>query len=81
MNKQNNLHSLLLLDIKVKEQSAENIAKGIPIFEPPRFMSIKECIQQLRQVESDRKEGIMTDDCWAVGLARVGQDDQWFVLQ
>ena len=30
------LHTLCLLDIKVKEQSDENLAKGKKIYEPPR---------------------------------------------
>ena len=32
-------HTLCLLDIKVKEQSEENLARGRKIYEPPRFMS------------------------------------------
>lgn len=35
----NNLHTLVLLDIKVKEISEENLARGKKIYEPPRFMS------------------------------------------
>ncbi|KAG0144686.1 hypothetical protein CROQUDRAFT_94719 [Cronartium quercuum f. sp. fusiforme G11] len=41
------LHTLLLLDIKVKEQSEENLARGRKIYEPPRFMSIPTAINQL----------------------------------
>jgi diphthine synthase len=33
------LHTLVLLDIKVKEVSEENLARGREIFEPPRFMT------------------------------------------
>jgi len=50
------LHSLLLLDIKVKEQSIENLARGRKIYEPPRFMSIAQCIDQLYEVEELRQE-------------------------
>ena len=32
------LHTLCLLDIKVKEQTVENLMKGNKIFEPPRYM-------------------------------------------
>lgn len=39
INISNNLHTLVLLDIKVKEISEENLARGKKIFEPPRFMS------------------------------------------
>ena len=38
-NHDHKLHSLLLLDIKVKEISEENLARGKKIYEPPRFMS------------------------------------------
>ena len=38
-NLERGLHTLCLLDIKVKEQSDENLARGRKIFEPPRFMS------------------------------------------
>ncbi|KAH9813305.1 tetrapyrrole methylase [Melampsora americana] len=41
------LHTLLLLDIKVKEQSEENLARGRKIYEPPRFMSVPTAISQL----------------------------------
>ncbi|KAK4705741.1 hypothetical protein P7C70_g443, partial [Phenoliferia sp. Uapishka_3] len=41
------LHTLCLLDIKVKEQSEENLARGRKIFEPPRFMSVPCAIAQL----------------------------------
>lgn len=38
-NVDHNLHTLVLLDIKVKEVSEENLARGKMIYEPPRFMS------------------------------------------
>ncbi|KAF9508226.1 hypothetical protein BS47DRAFT_1377760 [Hydnum rufescens UP504] len=33
------LHTLVLLDIKVKEQSEEDLARGRKIFQPPRYMT------------------------------------------
>lgn len=39
-NQKRDLHTLLLLDIKVKEISEENIIKGKKIYEPPRYMTI-----------------------------------------
>ncbi len=42
-NKKSNLHTLILLDIKVKERSEENILKNKKIYEPPRFMDCKTC--------------------------------------
>jgi diphthamide biosynthesis methyltransferase len=31
--------------------------RGRKVYEPPRFMSIKQCIEQLLEVEEKRKEG------------------------
>jgi len=36
VNKKAGMHTLALLDIKVKEQSEENMARGRKIYEPPR---------------------------------------------
>ena len=41
------LHTLVLVDIKVKERTEENILKDKKIYEPPKFMSIAECVSQL----------------------------------
>ncbi len=73
------LHTLCLLDIKVKEQSKENLAKGIEIFEPPRFMTVNESIRQLLECEENKGEGICKPTAWAIGLARVGQETQRIV--
>ena len=37
-------------DIKVKEQTVENMMKNRPIFEPPRFMSNQQAAEQLMEV-------------------------------
>lgn len=37
-------------DIKVKEQTVENLMKGRPIFEPPRYMTVNQAAQQLMEV-------------------------------
>jgi len=63
-------------DIKVKEQSIENLIKGRKIFEPPRYMTVAQCCQQLMEVEESKQGGFCTPDSLAVGLARVGCDDQ-----
>jgi len=78
-NMQNNFHTLCLLDIKVKEQSFENMAKGIKVYEPPRFMTIKQCIEQLLEVEDKRKENVYSRDSLAFGVARLGQSSQRIV--
>eukprot|EP01112_Ceratiomyxa_fruticulosa_P007180 TRINITY_DN1852_c0_g1_i2.p2 TRINITY_DN1852_c0_g1~~TRINITY_DN1852_c0_g1_i2.p2 ORF type:complete len:120 (-),score=25.65 TRINITY_DN1852_c0_g1_i2:29-388(-) len=73
---QASLHTLCLLDIKVKEQSIENMLRGKKVYEPPRFMTVNQCIEQLLYIESERKEKVYTEDTLCIGLARVGQDDQ-----
>ena len=44
-NRKNNLHTLVLLDIKVKERTEENLFKNKKIYEPPRFMDCKTCVE------------------------------------
>lgn len=74
------LHTLVLLDIKVKEQSLENMARGRKIYEPPRYMTVAQCAQQMIEIEEDvKKEGVYTRDSLAVGVARVGAMDQKIV--
>lgn len=53
------LHTLCLLDIKVKEQSEENMARGRKIYEAPRYMSVNRAVEQLLEVEQKRQEGGM----------------------
>ncbi|KAG7449937.1 Diphthine synthase [Guyanagaster necrorhizus] len=67
------LHTLVLLDIKVKEQSEENLARGRKIYEPPRYMSIRQAVSQLIEIESVRQTGTLSPDTTlAVALSRVG---------
>jgi diphthine synthase len=40
-NRKSGLHTLVLVDIKVKERTEENILKDRKIYEPPRFMTIR----------------------------------------
>lgn len=78
-NMASKFHTMCLLDIKVKEQSEENMAKGLKIYEPPRFMTIKQCIEQLLEVEAKREEKVVSEDTLAIGMARVGQESQQIV--
>ena len=39
------LHTLCLLDIKVKEQTIENLMKGNKIYEKPRYMKTHQVTQ------------------------------------
>lgn len=58
-------------DIKVKEQSVENLMRGRKIYEPPRFMTVRQCCQQLMEVEAGKQLGLCGPDTRAFGLARV----------
>jgi len=70
------LHTLCLLDIKVKEQSEENLARGRRIYEPPRYMSVNLAVEQLLLIEDKRKGNVYNKNSLAVGIARLGSDDQ-----
>jgi diphthine synthase len=74
------LHTLVLLDIKVKEQSLENMARGRKIYEPPRYMTVAQCAQQMLEVEEEiKKEGVYGRESLAVGVARVGAENEKIV--
>lgn len=77
-NRKIGLHTLVLLDIKVKEQSIENMARGRLIYEPPRYMSISECCQQLLEIENTRKTEAYTPDTPVVAISRLGSASQEF---
>lgn len=51
-NRKQGLHTLCLLDIKVKEPTEESLARGRKVYQPPRFMSIATAISQLLELES-----------------------------
>lgn len=70
------LHTLCLLDIKVKEISDENLARGKKIYEPPRFMTVNEALLQIKECEDIEACGVAMSNSLIVGLARVGAPDQ-----
>lgn len=79
-NRRNGMHTLCLLDIKVKEQSMENLMRGKKIYEPPRYMTVNDAADQLLTVIQNRRlkeeELDITENTVCVGLARVGAVDQ-----
>ncbi|XP_047443540.1 diphthine methyl ester synthase [Mugil cephalus] len=82
-NRRAGLHTLCLLDIKVKEQTVENMMRGKKIYEPPRFMTVGQAADQLIQIIRRRREegeegeeGGLTEDTVCVGVARLGSEDQ-----
>lgn len=78
-NRRSGLHTLLLLDIKVKEISNENLARGRNIYEPPRFMTVNQAVEQLLAVEARHKGGAVDKDAIAIGVARIGSGSQQIV--
>uniref|UniRef100_A0A224YVN1 diphthine methyl ester synthase n=1 Tax=Rhipicephalus zambeziensis TaxID=60191 RepID=A0A224YVN1_9ACAR len=82
-NRKRGLHTLCLLDIKMKEKSIENLIKGRDVYEPPRFMTVAEAASQLIEILQVKKsEGVPAselaydEDSACVGLARVGMETQ-----
>ena len=76
-NRAGGLHTLCLLDIKVKEPDLAAMVRGGGLrYEPPRFMTVAQAAAQLLAVEARRGEGVCGPEALAVGLARVGRDDQ-----
>lgn len=77
-NRKIGLHTLVLLDIKVKEQSIENMARGRLIYEPPRYMDIQTAASQLLEIEEKRGEQCYTPNTPAVAISRLGAPTQSF---
>lgn len=76
-NRKQGLHTLCLLDIKVKEPDYDKVCKGLGMsYLPPRYMTCKMCIEQLLEVEAKYKEGVCLEDSMCVGMARIGRVDQ-----
>ncbi|AET38427.1 diphthine synthase Ecym_2725 [Eremothecium cymbalariae DBVPG len=71
-NRKIGLHTLVLLDIKVKEQNYENMARGRLIYEPPRYMSISQCCEQLLEVDESKGTKAYTADTPCVAISRLG---------
>lgn len=78
-NSQGGMHSLCLLDIKMKEPDPEAMCMGKMRFLPPRFMTVNTAVAQLLEVEEKLGRGYATPDTQAVGMARLGQPDQSIV--
>ena len=75
-----NFHTLVLLDIKVKEISEENLIKGNKIYEKPKFMSVNEGLNELieasEKCEKEEYRGVIGLESLCFGLARIGSETQ-----
>lgn len=56
-NRAAGLHTLCLLDIRVREPTEASLARGRPVYEPPRYMSAQLAAKQLLEVEASRGGG------------------------
>lgn len=54
--------------------------RGRKIYEPPRFMTVRQCCQQLMEVEAGKQLGLCGPDTRAFGLARVVCDGLFLSL-
>lgn len=84
MNYDRKLHTLCLLDIKVKEPTLESLTRKKKEFMPPKFMSVSEAVIQLLEIiknrEDDKSTSTIESTSIAVGLARVGSQSQKIVV-
>lgn len=78
-NQERNLHTLVLLDIKVKEQSEEDLIRGRLIFQPPRFMTISQAASQI--LEASASKGGLTESSQVFGVIRLGCTDQKIIVK
>ena len=79
-NKDGGMHTLCLLDIKVKEADYNAMATGGKLkYLPPRFMTINTAIDQLLEVENLKGLGACVESDYGVGMARLGQPTQKIV--
>jgi diphthine synthase len=75
-------HTLVLGDIKVREQSQEDMARGVERYQAPRFMLIPQLITQLLSASQhhqglDINHAVLSPDkTLAVALCRMGTDSE-----
>lgn len=77
-NRKIGLHTLLLLDIKVKEPNIAALMRGRVEYDPPRYMAVDTCAQQLLEVEENRNEQAYTKDTPCIAVSRLGSPGQKF---
>lgn len=85
-NRQMNLHTLCLLDVKVEEPTSKSLMGKEKEYTPPTFMTVSEAAERLNEILRRRrnektveKEFALKDSSLVIGLARVGWDDQRIV--
>lgn len=80
INYLNDFHTLVLLDIKVKEISEENLLRGKKIYEKPRFMTVNCALEELLEAsekcDKEEHKGLINENSLCYGVARIGGKDQ-----
>jgi diphthine synthase len=54
--------------------------RGKALFEPPRFMTVSQAVEQLEEVEKAEGAGCFAGEVKLVGVARVGKENQTIVF-
>jgi len=83
-NKKRGLHTLCLLDIKVKEPNLEAMMRGKVLYDPPRFMTVAQAAEQLLEIVASRENSALKSSDRCVGVARIGSPTQkivWCTLE
>ncbi len=75
-NLQNGLHTLCLLDIKVAEPTKNDLALQNYVAQGPKFMTIKQAIEQLLEIERIQQKKIINLQTKLIGVARLGTKKQ-----
>lgn len=81
-NRNGNLHTLCLLDIKVKEPDYEKMIQKHSTtitYLPPTYMTINTAAEQLINMEELIQKNAYTKDSLCVGVARIGHTSQKIV--
>ncbi len=80
-NFESKFHTLLLLDIRVREIADENMFRRKKIYEPATFMTVNIAIQQIIEAQENLKIKSLGDvrKLKGIGVARIGASDQKIV--
>ena len=76
-NRTGGMHTLCLLDIKVKEPDFDAMVQGKTRYLPPRFMTVATAAAQLLEAEGTHGDNVYDGNkTLCVGLARMGQESE-----
>lgn len=80
INREGCMHTLCLLDIKVKEPDFDAMIKGKSKYFPPKYMTINKALEQLIYIESiEKKCAYNSKETLCVGMARLAHKDSCII--